>query len=97
MINLLDKRVLVEEIKTKKEKKIILKEDSKDVEYEVTQKVISVAPNVEGIKVGDIPCISIFAKPHYLEQVEKTENKSVYHSVYYVHDIVGIKNEESNK
>lgn len=91
MIYLLDKRVLVEEIKTKKEKKIILKEDSKDVEYEITQKVIGVGPNVEGINVGNIPCISIFSKPHYLEQIEKTDNKSVYHCVYYLHDIVGIK------
>lgn len=92
-----DKRVLVEEIITKKETKIILKEDSKDVEYEITQKVIGIAPNVEGINIGDIPCISTFVKPHYTEQIEKSENKAVYHNIYYLHDIAGIKNEESNK
>lgn len=91
MIRVLDKRVLVEEIKTKKESKIILKEDSKGVEFEITYKVIGIGENVTIVNVGDEPCISVYAKPHYLEIIEKSENKSVYHCVYYEHDIAGIK------
>lgn len=86
-----DKRVLVEEAKIKKERKIILKDNSDSVEFEITRKVIQVSDDVRDVRIGDIPCISSFAKPHYVDIIENTDDKKVYHSVYYVHDIVGIE------
>lgn len=94
MIQVLGKRVLVEEVSIKKESKVILlNENDKKETYEVTRKIIGVGDEVEGIKIGDIPCVSVHAKPHYFEVIEYSEDKIVSNLVYYLTDIAGISKE----
>lgn len=94
MIQVLGKRVLIEEISIKKESNVILlNEKEKKENYEVTHKIISIGDEVEGIKIGDIPCISTHAKPHYFKVIEVSENKVIAHLVYYSTDIAGISKE----
>ena len=90
-MKVLDKRVLVEEVATKIVKKIITLKDDKEQDYEISRKIIAVGKEVQDIKVGDIPCISIHAKPHYIKIIKQDDKEIITHLVFYNTDIAGIE------
>lgn len=93
-MQVLDNRVLVEQLMVAKKSKIILGKDVKaDEKFDVSFKVLALGPGVPKdtlLKVGDKPIFGKYVDFHGVKVIEKTADKEVLHVIVMYDDIIGI-------
>ena len=94
-MKVLEKRILVEEIMTKIERKVILTpgKDKEPDNYEIKRKVIDVGEDVNTIVVGDIPIFGTYSQPAAIKTISKDDKGMIVHCVYDLDNVVAIEKE----
>ena len=97
-MKLFGKRILIESIAAKKKSSLILKENAKNQEdlFDITHKVIGVGPDCpkdeeNKLNIGDIPVFGAYAQPFSVKIIEKNNDRTITHMVYYYDDIAGVE------
>ena len=95
-MKVLGKRILVEEIMTKIERKVILTpgKDKEPDNYEIKRKVIDVGEDVNTIVVGDIPIFGTYSQPAAIKTISKDDKGMIVHCVYDLDNVVAVEKEE---
>ena len=95
-MKVLEKRILVEEIMTKIERKVILTpgKDKEPDNYEIKRKVIDVGEDVNTIVVGDIPIFGTYSQPAAIKTISKDDKGMIVHCVYDLDNVVAVEKEE---
>lgn len=95
-VKVLGKRILVEEIMTKIERKVILtpEKDKEPDNFEIKRKVIDIGDDVHTIAIGDIPIFGTYSKPAAIKTISKDDKSVVLHCVYDLDNVVAIEKEE---
>lgn len=94
-MKVLEKRILVEEIMTKIERKVILTpgKDKEPDNYEIKRKVIDVGEDVNTIVVGDIPIFGTYSQPAAIKTISKDDKGMIVHCVYDLDNVVAVEKE----
>ena len=94
-MKVLGKRILVEEIMTKIERKVILTpgKDKEPDNYEIKRKVIDVGEDVNTIVVGDIPIFGTYSQPAAIKTISKDDKGMIVHCVYDLDNVVAVEKE----
>lgn len=96
MIQVTSSKILVEEVKIKKVRAIIVPGQSQD-DWDVTYKVLQVGPHIpegwENVKVGDSPIFNQYVQFASVKVLEKTKAKTVIHVIVDVTDVIAIEEE----
>ena len=95
-MKVLGKRILVEEIMTKIERKVILTpgKDKEPDNFEIKRKVIDIGEDVNTIVVGDIPIFGTYSQPAAIKTISKDDKGMIVHCVYDLDNVVAIEKEE---
>lgn len=95
-MKVLGKRILVEEIMTKIERKVILTpgKDKEPDNFEIKRKVIDVGEDVNTIVVGDIPIFGTYSQPAAIKTISKDDKGMIVHCVYDLDNVVAVEKEE---
>ena len=94
-MKVLGKRILVEEIMTKIERKVILTpgKDKEPDNFEIKRKVIDVGEDVNTIVVGDIPIFGTYSQPAAIKTISKDDKGMIVHCVYDLDNVVAVEKE----
>lgn len=96
-MRVLGERVLIEQVMTEKQSKIILPKGAKKEEgFDVTFKVLQVGDEVPAGKMveGDAPVFSKHVQFDGVKKVEDTATKKIMHVIVHYEDIIAIDNEQ---
>lgn len=94
-MKVLGKRVLVEQVMTKKKSKVILLDgaDKKDT-FDISFKVIALGPKCpkekSSIKIGDIPIFGTHTQFEGVKVLKKDSNGMTTHVIVHYDDIIGL-------
>lgn len=94
MKKVLGNRVLVEQIMTKKNSKLLLTPDQQTNpdHFDIERKIIMIGDEVAAnrLEIGDIPVFSKYGEADSIKIISKTDEKMISHLVMHVENIVGL-------
>lgn len=97
MIKVVSSKILVEEVKIKKVRAIIVPGQSQE-DWDVTYTVLQVGPTVpegwEHVVVGVTPIFSQYVQFSSVKVIEKTKAKTVIHVIVDITDVIAIEEKE---
>ena len=100
-MRVLGKKIVVEQVMTKKQSKIIRLDKENKEQFEVSMKVVQLGPECPvdetSVKVGEIPIISPFAQVYGAKVLEKSDERMSSHIIYDYDDVVGIDDEPTKE